>query len=513
METNRNSTQRIAKNTLFMFIRMILVMCVGFYTSRVVLTTLGVDNYGIYNIVGSVVVFMSFFKNALNNATYRFLTFELGKGNIERLRQTFTMAINAHVILAILLWIILEFVGVWFLNNQLNIPENRMFAANWVFQLSLLTFILEVVKTPFNSLIISHERMSFYAYSSIVEVVLKLVVVYILLIGYMDKLILYALLILLVSICMLFWYIIYCHKKFQETHYEYYWESKMFKGFISYSGWSLLVNGADVTVQQCINIFFNIFNGVAANAAMGIAIQVNTILNNFLSTFTTSFSPQIIKSYAQKNMEYFMKLILSTSKISYFFLLLIAFPIIINIDYLLEVWLVVPPPLAGTFLCYIIIYSLIDAISAPLWNAVHATGNIRIHQILMSSIKIMNIPLGYILLKNEFPLYSIIALYAGLNGICCIVRAIYMKHLINLPLKEYFFGVLFRCFLVSVMAIPLPLYYSINHSEGCKNLFITSFLFVLPYLLLVYFIGLTKKEKELCMNLILSKIRFRKMKI
>lgn len=506
MQDNQKNTQRIARNTLFMFIRMILVMCVGFFTSRVVLDVLGEDDYGIYNIVGSVVVFLSFFKNALNNATYRFLTFALGKGDKERLWKTFSMAINTHVILAVSLWIILELVGVWFLNNKLNIPTDRMYAANWVFQLSLLTFVVEVIKTPFNSSIISHEQMSFYAYTSIVEVVLKLGIVYILLIGNVDKLILYAFLILFVTVVMFFWYVIYCYKNFQETHYRFYWDPQLLQGFVSYSGWSLLVNGADVTVQQSINIFFNLFNGVAANAAMGIANQVNSILNNFLSSFTTSFNPQIIKSYAQNDLTYFMGLILSTSKISYFLLFGIAFPIMVNIDFLLEVWLVNPPQMSGTFLCFILVYSLIDAISAPLWNAVHATGNIRIHQILMSSIKVLNIPIGYMLLKNGFPLYSAVALYVGLNMVCCVVRAIYMHYLIHLSLRDYFIGVLLRVLFVTAIVVPLPLYYSMHHTQGWEHLFISSLLFVLPYLFVVYAVGLSKKEKQLFSQMILSRI-------
>lgn len=493
--------------------RMILVMCVGFFTSRVILETLGVDDYGIYNIVGSVVVFLSFFKNALNNATYRYLTFELGTGNKERLKQTFTMAINAHVILAVSLFFLLELLGVWFLNNKLNIPTERLYAANWAFQFSLFTFVVEIVKTPFNSSIVSHEQMNFYAYTSIVEVFLKLAIVYILLIGTLDKLILYAFLMLVVSIIMFLWYFIYCYRKYKETHYSFYWEPKMLRSFVSYSGWSLLVNGTDVTVQQCINIFFNLFNGVVANAAMGIANQVNNILNNFLSSFTTSFNPQIIKSYAQNDMGYFMRLILSTSKISYFLLFGISFPVMLNIDFLLNVWLVNPPPMAGTFLSFIIIYSLIDAISAPLWNAVHATGNIRTHQILMSSIKILNIPLGFIMLKNAFPLYSIVALYACLNIICCIVRAIYMKLLINLSLKDYIGGVLLRSLVVTIIPIPLPLYYSIHYTDNWEHLIISTLLFVLPYIIVIYMLGLSKKEKLLLSNMVLSKFSiYRKLR-
>ena len=506
MQNKQNNTERIAKNTMYMFIRMVLVMCVGFFTSRIVLETLGIDDYGIYNIVGSVVVFLSFFRNALDNATYRYLTFDLGKGNLKQLRKTFAMTINAHVILAFSIFIILEIIGIWFLNNKLNIPTTRIYAANWVFQFSLLTFLIEIIKTPFNSLIISHEKMNFYAYTSIIEVCLKLIIVYILLIGTFDKLILYSFLILVVAITMFLWYLSYCYKKFIEAHYKFFWNPQILKNFISYSGWSLIVNGADVSVQQCINIFFNLFNGVAANAAMGIANQVNNILRNFLSSFTTSFSPQIIKSYAQNNISYFQGLILSTSKISYLLLFGISFPLMLNIDFLLNIWLVTPPKLTATFLYYIIIYSLIDAISAPLWNAVHATGKIRVHQILMSSIKILNIPIGYILLKNGYPIYSIVAIYAILNGVCCIVRAIYMRYLIHLSLKSYLGGVICRSIIVSIITTPMPLYYSFHQKESLQTLIISTLLFIIPYIFIAYYIGLSQKEKNIVSNIIRSKI-------
>lgn len=505
MHNNPNNTKRIAKNTIYMFVRMTLVMCVSFFTSRVVLNTLGVEDFGIYNIVGSVVIFLSFFRNALDNATYRYLTFDLGKGNIEQLKKTFAMTINAHIILAVILFIILEFIGLWFINNKLNIPTTRIYAANWVFQFSLFTFLIEILKTPFNSLIISHEHMKFYAYTSIVEVTLKLIIVYVLLLGNWDKLILYSFLTLIVSFIMLIWYITYCIKHYKETHYQYYWHSGTLKNIMSYSGWSLLVNASDITVQQCINIFFNIFGGVTANAAMGIANQVNSQLNRFLHTFTTSFNPQIIKSYAQNNFDYFMKLLLSTSKLSYFLLFSLAFPLMLNINFILKIWLKIPPTLTSTLLYFIIIYSLIDAISAPLWNAVHATGKLKTHQIMMSSIKILNIPIAYLLLKNNFPLYTVIITYAFLNGICCIVRAIYMRYLIQLSLKDYFIKVIGRCILVSSISIILPIYYNSQTYEGWEKLIISTILFFIPYFILVYFIGLNRKEKTIIINWISKK--------
>ena len=258
MESDKNRTDKIAKNTLFMFIRMVIVAIIGFYTSRVVLNVLGVEDFGIYNIVGSIVIFLSFFKNALTNATYRHFTFDLGTGNYERLTKTFSMSLNVHVILAIILFIALEIVGPWIISHKLNIPAGRIDAAVTVFHFSLVVFCIEIVKTPYNSSIIAHEKMNFYALTSIIEVVLKLGIVFLLVLIPFDKLILYGILLAGVSALMFVWYVIYCRRHFEETKYRPYWSKSMLRKLSSYAGWSMVVNAADVSVVQCMNIFLNI---------------------------------------------------------------------------------------------------------------------------------------------------------------------------------------------------------------------------------------------------------------
>jgi O-antigen/teichoic acid export membrane protein len=472
------------------------------------LNTLGIEDFGIYNIVGSVVIFLSFFKNALTNATSRFLTYELGTGDLPSMKRMFAMSVNIHVILAILMWLIMELVGVWFLNYKLNIAPERMYAANWTFQFSLLAFCADIIKTPYNSTIIAHERMNFYAYISIAEVTLKLLVVYLLMIGDVDKLILYSFLIMCVIIIVAVIYAIYCLRYFQETKYKFCWDSSLFKRLTAFSGWSLVVNAADVIVLQSQSILFNLFGGVTVNAAMGVANQVNTQLNNFLSTFASSFNPQIIKSYAAKEYEYFMKLIFSTSKLSYYLLFSAAFPLAINIDYILKLWLGNPPDLAPVFLKLVMIYSLIDAFSAPLWNAVYATGKLKTHQILMSIIKFLNLPISYIALKSGLPIYIPLLVWGGLNMICSVVRALYMKKLINLPLRRYFINVIGSILLVSILSTPIAYYYKLSHTDSFVSLLVSSLLFFVPYICVVYLIGLNSKERELIKRM-LSNIRNR----
>lgn len=501
MVSNRNSATTIAKNTVYMFIRMLLVAAVSFYTSRVILKVLGVEDYGIYNIVGSVVVFLSFFKNALTNATYRYIAYDLGNGDRVHLKKLFSMSLNAHCILAIILFVVLEIGGVWFLNHKLNIPDSRIYAANWVFQFSLLTFCIEVIKTPYNSMIIANERLSFYAWTSIIEVIFKLGIVYLLQCINVDKLILYALLLSLVSLIMYTWYKLYNNRHFEETIYKYYWDNDMLKNLISYSGWSVVVNAADVSVTQCISIFLNLFFGVIANAAMGIANQVNALFGQFLSTFSTSYNPQIIKSYASGDYDYFMKLLFSTSKLSFFLTFAIAFPIMLNIEYILSIWLGNPPEMAGIFLICIACHLLFDSFSVPLWNAVHATGNLKTHQILMSCIKIMNIPLGYWLLSQGYPSYSILILYATLNGICAVVRIIYLKSLIGLKIWRFFREVIFKLLIVVIVSIPLPMYLHDMHLYPIVSLIISSTIFFFIYGLCIYFMGLTQQERLLAFKI------------
>lgn len=502
---NQNS-ERVAKNTGFMFIRMLVVVGVGLFTSREVLRVLGVDDFGIYNLVGTIVVMFTFLQAALNNATSRFITYDLGTGNISNLRKTFSMSMNTELILAGIIIILSEIVGVWFIEYKLHIPNGRMKAAQWVFQISLVNFALNIIRTPFNSLIIAHEHMNYYALTSIIEAVLKLIIVYLLIIIPSDKLILYAILQLGVTVAIFLWMIAYCKHHFNECRYTKYWNKGLLKKLVNYSGWSLIVNMVDIGVGQSISIFFNIFYGVAANAAYGVSNQVNTQLNYFISNFSQSYTPQIIKSYAAKKLDYFMKLIYSTSKLTFFLYFAVAFPIMINIKFILKVWLVNPPKMADIFLCLLVGYYIFDSFSTPLWNAVHATGNLKVHQILMGSIKILNIPISYILLKHNFPIYIVLVVYVILNAVCSVVRIIYLRTLIHLDTIDYFKKVILQMVKIVIISIPIPLAIMYFSNNKLLNFFTTSITFYLLYLPGIYFLALNNKEKELVKD-ILIKIR------
>ena len=511
MRQNKDRGKRVAKNTLMLFFRMMLVMLVGLYTSRVILGVLGVEDFGIYNLVGSVIVLFSFLQQALNNATYRYLAYGIGEGNQEKLRKTFSMSLNVHLLLAIIIFALCETIGLWFLNNKLVIPEARVDAAMVVFHLSILSFCINIVKTPYNSVIIAHEQMSFYAYTSVVEVILKLLIVYCLLLFDADKLILYAFLLFGISILLFLWYYIRCRQLFSECHYESGWDSAMARDMTKYSGWSLVVNMADVCVNQSAAFFFNVFFGVVANAAMGIANQVNGHLTQFLSNFTSSYNPQIIKSYAAGDRDYFMKLLFSCSKFSFFLLFLVTIPVALNIDFILHIWLKNPPEGASTFVLMMILYSLVDAYSAPLWIGVHATGQLRMHQVIMASIKILNIPLAYLLLKFGHPAWAILLLKALLNFVCSIVRPVYVQKLYQLPLKDYFQNVFFKIYIVVVLVLPLPVYVSYYVGVDFLKLVLSVVAFYVISIPVIYYVGLNKNERLKIGGMVKSKLNYLKV--
>ena len=478
-DSNQEDAKRLARNTVLLFVRMVIVLLVTLYTSRAVLKALGVEDFGIYNVVGSVVVFLGSLKVALTNATSRYLTYELGTGNVEKLRQVFSMAVNCHIILAAGLWVVMEIGGVWFVNHQLNIPPERLTAANWVFQFSLLTFCFSVVQTPFHSNIVAHEKMDYYAFLSVLDAVLKLGIVFLLAVSPVDKLIAYAFLLFLVSIVMLVCYALYSSRKFDDTKYLRYWDRGLLRQFTSYSGWSLLVNGVVIAAQQCISIFFFNILGSVANASLGFANQVSAGIAMFIANFSQSYRPQIVKSYAAGNTAFFNRLLFSTSKISFILYLLISVPIVANVEFILRIWLDDYPQFTPEYVIAVITYFLFDCFQEPLWQAVHATGRIRTHQIMIASIKVVAIPAMYITLRSGCSGEVALYIWAALNAVCAVCRTIYMRHLIGLDLREYLRNVIFRLILLLVAAVPVPLIIARTMGQGVLGFVISSAVAVL----------------------------------
>ena len=404
--TEASNNKRIAKNAVALYFRMLLTTIVSLYTSRVVLNTLGVEDFGIYGVVGGVVAMLGFLNAAMSGATSRFLTFELGKGDSERLRDTFNSAMIIHVGLALIVFIVAETIGLWFMNTQLVIPENRMYAANWVYQFSILSAMIGITQVPYNASIIAHEKMDVYAYVEILNVVLKLVIVYLLVLGDFDKLILYGFLTLCVSITIAMVYRGYCSRNFSESHLRWVWNKEILKPMLSFSGWDLYGNMCVTARQQGTNILLNIFFGPVVNAASSIAGTVNGATIGFANNIITAFRPQIIINYAHQQWDTFVKLILNALQLSSFLLLAISIPILTDIHFILQLWLGQIPLHAPIFIRIILMSNILGVMNSIINIGIHATGKVKYLSIVSGSFYLFTLPIIYIAFKYNMPAWS-----------------------------------------------------------------------------------------------------------
>jgi O-antigen/teichoic acid export membrane protein len=490
-EQNTNS-KRIAKNTFFLYIRMILMMLISLYTSRVVLSTLGVMDYGIWNVVSGIIVLFSFITNSMTQATQRYLNFELGKSSIERQSKVFSTSVNIHIMLGILLVISSEIIGVWFLNNKMNIPADRMYAANWIFQFSIVSCFITVLSCPYNAAIIAHEKMGTFAWISILDAILKLIIVYILVIFKVDKLILYGFLILLVTLLDIGIYFYYSITHFKETKYSRHIEKTLLKEMFSFASFLMFGNIAYVCFTQGINILINIIYGPILNASRGIANQVASAVNKFFTNFQTALNPQITKSCATKDYDYLHKLIYASSKYSFFLLYIISFPIIIETDKILNLWLSEVPEYTVSFVRLVIAISVIDAISNPIGTSVIGNGKIKNYSTIMGSIMVSILPLSYISVKAFSSPLSIYYTHLVVITIAHNIRLIFAKKYIQLNIKQYFIKAIFPILYILTTSI---VYYLINtHIQ--PNFYISiisSFSFAC---ISVSLLGLSQNEKK-----------------
>ncbi len=406
MQDTTSNNKRIAKNTIMLYIRMFISMLVGLYTSRVVLATLGVEDYGIYGVVGGVVAMMGFLNASMSGATSRFLTFELGKGDKERLAKTFSSALIVHIGIAIVVLILAETVGLWFLCNKLNIPAERMQAAHWVYQLSILSAMFGITQVPYNAAIIAHEKMDVYAYVEILNVSLKLLIVYLLCIGNFDKLILYASLMLAVSILIMMVYRIYAIRQFPEAHFHWIWDKTYLRPLLSFSGWDLYGNACVIARQQGTNFLINIFYGVVFNAASGIATTVQGTISGLAFNIILAFRPQIIKQYAKGNVEDMSKLVGNAVCFTTILFGCMSIPLILETHYIMKAWLGVIPEKSEIF-CQILLIASFLGLLNNIWNTcIHATGKIKEISIFSGTFFLISLPIIYVVFQFKAPVES-----------------------------------------------------------------------------------------------------------
>ena len=390
-----DNNKRIAKNTIALYIRTLITLAVGLFTSRVVLNVLGVDNFGIYNVVGGVVGMFNIVTTSLSQSISRYLTFELGRNNKERLRVIFCTSVNIQILMSLVIVILAEAIGVWFLNNKMNIPLERLYAANWVFQFSILAFIVNLISVPYNAALIAHEKMKAFAYVSILEALMKLIIAYLLYVSFMDKLITYAFLLLMVSVIIRIVYGQYCKRNFEECKYSFIFNKKLFSDMSKFAGWNFLASTAYIFNTQGVNIISNMFFGVAINAARGIATQVDGITRNFVCNFTTAIRPQIVKSYSVGNTKYMNRLVCSGAKYSYFLMLFFALPFMFEAETILQVWLKLVPDHSPTFIRLTMIVSLVWLLGDTMYTSIMAIGKLKKYMIYETCITCLVFPVSY----------------------------------------------------------------------------------------------------------------------
>jgi O-antigen/teichoic acid export membrane protein len=483
---------------------MIVTVAIGLYTSRVILQALGVENYGIYGVIGGVVSIFATINSSMSVSTSRFISFELGNNDIKELVSTYNQAVIIHLIIACIVFIITECVGLWFIYNKLVIPPERMNAALWVFHCSLLVCILNILSTPNIALVISHEKMSTFAYITVMDCFLRLFVALVLLHYYKDRLILYAILLLLIQVIDRSIYLIYCRRKFPEAKSTLILHGKKFKKMLSFACWNFMGNLALISISQGVNILLNIFFGPAVNAARSLADQVSNQLVAFGNNIRMAINPQITKSYATGDLEYMHNLIIYSSKSFFFMLLCGILPFFCVTELLLKLWLVEVPEYTTLFVKLTLIYILLDSFANPIIIATHATGDIRKFQIVEGCLMLLTLPFAYILLKMGFPPFMVYAAQIVVALISQIGRLSVALPKIKFEVRKYFTRILFPILLVVLISI-LPVlainfykntvnYTYVSCIQGCISFFVV--------IVTIYWVGLNRKERSYLFSII-----------
>lgn len=503
------SNKRIVKNTIFLYFRSFLMMAINLFSSRVILQALGVEDYGLYGAIGSIVAMFTMINGVLAAGTSRFLTFELGKGDKERLRKTFSASFAMHVALAIILLLLLETAGLWFVNNKMNIPDGREFAANVVYQLSIMTCMLTLTQVPYSASIISHEKMSVYAYVGIAEATFKLALIFALLyIPFADNLIAYAIIIAVWSIGLQIWYRFYCRKRFEESNLMIVRDKSIYKGMLSYSLWDFFGQFCSTGNSQGINILINMFFGVKMNAARAIAYQVETAVTQFSSNFMTAVQPQIVKSYAATDYKRFFQLIYQGGKYAFFLLFIVSLPLLLETDYILSIWLVNVPPKSALFLRFTLVIALMRIPLRTIIMGVHATGNVKVLNLTAGlEAGLTFLPIVYICYKIGLPVWTCF-LVKGLNDVF-ISSYLEMRSLkleINFSMWDYCKNVMIKSVAICLIPFVISLFPVFYFKEGFPRFVLTGVVSVATTSLCIYFLGLTAKEKSAVFNFVKSKL-------
>lgn len=498
--------KRLAKNTIALYARTFVTLLISLYTSRIVLNTLGVEDFGVYNVVGGVVMLFVFLNSAMASGTQRFLNYEMGQGDSERVNIVFSSSLKIHFVIAIIVLLLSETIGLWFVNYKLVIPVDRINAANWVYQFAVLSTMATLIQVPYMASVIANEKMQIYAYAGLLEAILKLVIVYLLVMFNYDKLILYGILLFVVQLITSILYIFYCRKNFVECKYIKPKGKEMYKEMFIFSSWGLLASIATVSKGQGQNIILNLFFGPVVNAARAVSMAISGLTSQFVGGFMTAVNPQITKTYSSGNKIEFEKLIFKSSKFAFYLLSFVSIPILLKTQLILELWLVNPPQYSALFSQLVLIDALIVSVSFPLTSSAQATGNIRRFHISVTFFELLNLPVSYILLKLGHPPESVFIVTIVMSILALIARLIVLKKLTNLPVKKFMFEVLLKCWIVFGLSFTLLSYINYHNSNAFVTIILTAALSSLILLFLIYFFGLNKNERNYINAMIINKI-------
>lgn len=497
MVAEGSENKRIAKNTAILYVRMLVMMFISFFTSRVMLNALGVDDYGINNVVGGLVSMFSLLSSSLSSSTSRFITFGLGQGDMKELKKIFSTTINIHIIIAIVVVIAIETMGVWFLNNKMNIPLERLYASNWVLQCSVVVFAVGLLSVPYNSAIIAHEKMTVFAYITIIDAVSKLAIVFAIYYYEGDRLILFSVLMMFQSVIRQLVYWIYCKQNFQECVYIKVWDKKLNKSIFGFAGWNFIGASSAIMKDQGVNIAINLFTSPAVNAARGIAMQINGIINQFIGGFTTALNPQITKNYAFGDLARMHSLIFQGTRLSYYLFMFLSIPVFFEIEIILNIWLGQVPEHTILYARLILILSLTEILSYTLITAQLATGKIRNYQLVVGGLQMMNFPISYLFLYLGFFPEVTIIIAIIISQLCLFARLWFLRGMIKLSAKDYLNKVYTNVMVVTVVSLILPFICYISISHPIIRFFSLCTSSVISSLFSIYYLGCSCEERKL----------------
>lgn len=506
MSENSSNNKRIAKNTILLYFRMILLMLIGLFTSRVILQALGVEDYGIYSVIAGFLSMFGIITSSMSNAISRFITVELGKGNLQRLKQVFSTSISVQLFMGMLIVVLIETFGIWFVSTKMVIPEGREVAAQWCLHCATITTFISLMNIPFNSAIVAHEKMSAFAYMTIVDAVLKLAICYAIYVSPIDKLITYAILGVVVSVITTSIYWIYCLRKFEETSFSFRFDKNLFKEIWGFAGWNLFAQTSWILNTQGINMLMNLFFGVVVNAARGVANQVNGLINQFVTNFMMALNPQITKSYAAGDRDTAFKLACRGCRFSFYIMFVLALPIMIESRQILELWLGTPPEQTDTFVIWTILSSLATLLGNTLVTLQMAHGDIKRYQLWVTVFGCIPFPLTWFVFKLGAPAIASYYIYVAVYWGLIYVRYHLVHEKTGIPAKMYLGGVVAKTHVVALISAIAPIAIYLMMSESIVRLVVVGATSILSSCVVIYTLGLDQAEKHFIHEKILSKV-------